>query len=65
MAAVLSLCFATFLSTALQHDDIQKFFMPVFAQAKQLQQVYNSCDPAKKPNFRIPFVTVRFKIVDL
>ena len=46
------------LHIALKPKDIKKFFEPVFSQAENLQKAYDSSDPAKKPSFRVPFVTV-------
>lgn len=47
-----------YLHIALKPKHIMNFFEPVFIQADILRKAYDSCDPAKKPNFRVPFVTV-------
>jgi len=43
---------------ALKPHHIKNFFDPVFSQAEDLKKAYDSCNPAKKPSFRVPFVTV-------
>jgi len=56
---LISLCLHVLYShTALKPKQLQNFFEPVFKQAEDLQQAYASCGPTKKPNFRVPFVTV-------